>query len=272
MAMATHRHPKQARRRAIFSTETTDARRIVLAKPPTEAFRHPAHTPKLLFNGGPLIDAVNIVSVYWGDQWNTDATLSGYRTGMDQFFDFIVTSPLIDQLKEFDAGSYVIDHGQHSKSVVITSSVPGKSITDTAIQQMLQSSIQSGELPPFDENTLYTIFTPSDTVVQMGGGASCLSFCGYHDAIKGEIFYAVLPWPGCSGCTSLGGDGDSFKALTVVASHEIAEAITDPIPGQGWYDTVHGEIGDICESQGQIKQLGKYTVQLLWSNAQNACV
>jgi hypothetical protein len=271
MAVAAHHHPKQARRRVPLSANTTDARRIVLAKPEAQAFRHAVKPPKLVFNGGPLIDEVNIVSVYWGNQWNTDATLSGYRAGMDQFFDFIVTSPLIDQLKEFNEGGYIIDHGQHSASVVITSSVPAASVTDTVIRQMLQSWIQSGELPPFDANTLYTIFTPSDTIVQMGGGASCLSFCGYHDAIQGEIFYAVLPWPGCSGCTGLGGDGDSFKALTVVASHEIAEAITDPIPGQGWYDPIHGEIGDICEGQGKIKQVGQYTVQLLWSNHQKSC-
>jgi hypothetical protein len=272
MAIAIHHHPKQTRRRVLFSADTTDARRIVLAKTEPQAFRHTVKPPKLLYNGGPLIEEVNIVSVYWGDQWNTNANLSGYRIGMDQFFDFIVTSPLISQLKEYDAGGYVITNGQHSGSFVITSSMPGASVTDTTIQHMLQSWILSEELPPFDGNTLYTIFLPSDTVVLMGGGASCLSFCGYHDAIQGEIFYAVLPWPGCSGCAGLGGDGDSFKALTVVASHEIAEAITDPIPGQGWYDSVHGEIGDICESQGNIKQLGQYTVQLLWSNSQNSCV
>ena len=272
MVIAVHHHPRRTRRRVLFSADTTDARRIVLARPEVHAFRHPAKPPKLLYNGGPLIEEVNIVSVYWGNQWNADAKLSGHRIGMDQFFDFIVTSPLINQFKEYDAGGYVIDTGQHTGSVVITSSTPGASVTDTAIQHMLQSWIQSEELPPFNGNTLYTIFTPSDTIVHMGGGASCLSFCGYHDAIQGEIFYAVLPWPECSGCTSLGGNGDSFKALTVVASHEIAEAITDPIPGQGWYDSAYGEIGDICEGQGKIKQLGQYTVQLLWSNSQNSCV
>lgn len=271
MAIAVHHHPKQTRRRVLFSADTTDARRIVQARPQPQSFRHTARPPKLLFNGGPLIEEVNIVSVYWGAQWNNDPNLRGYKIGMDQFFDYIVTSPLIDQLKEYDAGGYVIDHGQHSQSIVIDSSVPGASVTDTAIQQMLQSWIQSGELPPFDANTLYIFFTPPDTIVHMGGGASCLSFCGYHDAIQGEIFYAVLPWPGCNGCGSLGGDGDAFKALTVVASHEIAEAITDPIPGQGWYDSIHGEIGDICEAQGQIKQLGQYTIQLLWSNGKDAC-
>ena len=51
---------------------------------------------------------------------------------------------------------------------------------------------------------------------------------------------------------------------------ELCEAVTDPIPGQGWYDDVHGEIGDICA--WKTKKLGAYTVQLEWSNNAAACI
>jgi hypothetical protein len=39
---------------------------------------------------------------------------------------------------------------------------------------------------------------------------------------------------------------NAIDALTSTSSHELCEAITDPIPGQGWYDDANGEIGDIC--------------------------
>jgi len=61
-----------------------------------------------------------------------------------------------------------------------------------------------------------------------------------------------------------------LDALTSVCSHELAEAITDPVPGQGWYNDANGEIGDICAWQN--KTLGAYEVQLLWSNRANGCV
>jgi hypothetical protein len=46
-----------------------------------------------------------------------------------------------------------------------------------------------------------------------------------------------------------------IDALTSTSSHELCEAITDPIPGQGWYDDANGEIGDICAWKS--KKLGK---------------
>jgi hypothetical protein len=74
------------------------------------------------------------------------------------------------------------------------------------------------------------------------------------------------------GCASAA-DGTSlsqFDALTTVSSHEVAEAITDPVPGSGWYDDANGEIGDICA--WQTTPLDGYVVQQEWSNAANSCV
>jgi hypothetical protein len=94
-----------------------------------------------------------------------------------------------------------------------------------------------------------------------------MTFCGYHDSINSQIFYAAMPYPGCGGC--LGGLAD-FDALTATSSHELCEAITDAVPGMGWYDDNNGEIGDICA--WKMKQVGGYTVQQEWSNKANNCV
>lgn len=56
----------------------------------------------------------------------------------------------------------------------------------------------------------------------------------------------------------------------MITSHELAEAITDPVPGAGWYDNQFGEIGDFCNIQP--KTLGIYTVQKIWSARANQCV
>jgi hypothetical protein len=142
------------------------------------------------------------------------------------------------------------------------------SVTDEAIQQLLQQEISSNAaFPQPSPNTLYFVFLPSGTTVVQGGSSSCQQFCGYHDAIGDRIFYAVMPFPDCPGC--LGGVAQ-LDTLTSTTSHELCEAITDPIPGQGWYDDINGEIGDICAWKS--KQLGKYAAQLEWSNQSDKCV
>ena len=138
---------------------------------------------------------------------------------------------------------------------------------DSAIQSLLQSEIASGTLPAANANSLYFVFLPPGTTVKQSGAASCKDFCGYHDATSAGTYYAVMPFPGCTGC--LGGIAQ-FEALTSTTSHELCEAITDPVPGQGWYDDNNGEIGDICA--WKTRRLGNYTVQLEWSNSAAACI
>jgi hypothetical protein len=121
---------------------------------------------------------------------------------------------------------------------------PALSITDAAIQVFLGDQLATNpSVPKVGPNSLHFIFLPSGVKVIQGGSQSCQAFCGYHDATPAGVFYAVMPYPDCSGCR---GGAAVFDALTTTVSHELCEAITDPIPGQGWYDDTNGEIGDIC--------------------------
>jgi hypothetical protein len=219
--------------------------------------------PELTYRGGPLLVNVEVVALYWGAQWRDDplATLAGR---MDGFLDFVLTSELIDQLGEYTVAGSAIGHGRRVASSVLDTVPTTTSLSDQQLRDALRAALPS--LPGSNPNRLYSIFLPPNVAVAMGGGRSCQAFCGYHDEIDGEIFYAVLPYPGCSGCV---GDLDEFDALTSTTSHELAEAITDPVPGTGWYDDTHGEVGDICA--WQTKRLGDYVVQLEWSNAAGAC-
>jgi hypothetical protein len=226
-----------------------------------------APPPNLTYRGGPLISAVEVFTVFWGSAWSTPPE-SDLAQSLNGFFDFILTSSLIDQLAEYNVPSYKIGHGKRLGTVTLTSPRLGRSVSDHAIQHMLQHEIASGTaLPPPGPNVLYFVYLPSGVTVSQGGSRSCQAFCGYHNDVNGQIFYAVMPYPGCNGCT---GTLSPLDALTSTSSHELCEAITDAIPGQGWYDDANGEIGDICA--WKTKKIGAYTVQLEWSNASKACV
>jgi len=223
-------------------------------------------SPELTYRNGPLLTNVEVLMIFWGAAWQ-DSANSSLLTHMNDFFDFILTSKLMDQLSEYDVPGKSIGHGVRTGSVVLTNSEPAKTVTDAAIQKLLQSEIASGSLPANTPSSLYFVFLPPGTPVSQGGAKSCETFCGYHDATTNHIFYAVMPYPGCTGCE---GGLAIPDALTSTSSHELCEAITDPVPGTGWYDDANGEIGDICA--WRTKTLGSYTVQLEWSNSADACV
>ena len=247
-----------------------DPIRIVPLHLPSELYRPaegiaPPPSAQLTYRGGPLLEAVKVFTIFLGQAWQT-APNSDLASQINQFFDFVLGGALMDQLAEYNVPGHAIGHGSFIGTVTLTEPAPKSSVTDSVLRQLLQDQIDSGSAPKPDANTLYFLYLPPGTAVVQGGSRSCQAFCGYHDSFGKGIYYAVMPYPNCAGC--LGGM-TSLDALTSTSSHELCEAITDPVPGQGWYDDNHGETGDICA--WQTKKLGKYTVQLEWSNQDGSC-
>lgn len=219
--------------------------------------------PRLTYRGGPLLTSVRVVTVFWGSAWTSEQALVDE---INTFYDTILRSAYLDALTEYSVRGQTIGRGTRAGSAIITASDPGATVADSEIQSFLQDNLGSA-LPEPSTSSLYMVYLPPEIKVTMGGNESCTAFCGYHDSIDKTLFYGVLPYPSCSGC--LGGM-PPLEALTVTSSHELAEAITDPVPGTGWYDDANGEIGDICA--WQTETVGGYTVQKEWSNAKSACV
>jgi hypothetical protein len=220
----------------------------------------------LTYRGGPLIEAAKVFTIFWGQSWMNAPEPKALPTIMNKFFEDILVSSLIDQLSEYNVSGLTIGRGSLIGSKVLPTGAPSASVTDSAIRTALKTWIASRMVSANDSNTIYFIFLEPGMVSVLGGSRSCQSYCGYHNNI-GSIYYAVMPYPGCSGC--LGGL-TLVDALTATSSHELCEAITDSIPGTGWYDDTNGEIGDICA--WQFKQIDGYTVQAEWSNRQKTCI
>jgi len=221
--------------------------------------------PKLTYRGGPLLSAVQVFNIFWGTAWQGEQ--APLVQEINQFFDFVLTSALMDQLSEYSVAGAAIGPGSRTGAVILSTDPPS-TLADADVQQLIQQEITGdAAVPQPAPNSLYFVFLPPGVTITLDGAASCSSFCGYHSDIAGGTYYAVMPYPDCSGCT---GAQSVLDALTSTSSHELCEAITDPVPGQGWYDDQNGEIGDICA--WKTKQLGSYTVQLEWSNSARKCI
>ena len=228
------------------------------------ALAAPASPAHFTYRGGPLLQAAQVFVLFWGTAWQ--GSQAAVVQQVNQFFDFILTSPLIDQLAEYSVAGISIGHGSRTGALILSTDPPA-SIADSDIQTLIQQEIANDSaVPQPTANTLYFVFLPPGVTVSVNNGLSCSTLCGYHSDINGKIFYAVMPYPDCTGCR---GALAVFDSLTAATSHELSEAITDPVPGQGWYDDRNGEIGDICA--WKTKKLGSFTVQLEWSNKAGQC-
>jgi hypothetical protein len=230
-----------------------------------DALAAPVSAAHLTYRGGPLLQAAQVFVFFWGTAW--EGQQAALVQQINQFFDFVLTSVLLDQMAEYSVAGISIGHGSRTGALILSTDPPA-TIADSDIQALIQQEITNDSaVPQPTANTLYFVFLPPGVTVTVDGGTSCSTLCGYHSDINGKIYYAVMPYPDCAGCARANSVAD---ALTVASSHELCEAITDPVPGSGWYDDQNGEIGDICA--WKTKKLGSVMVQLEWSNQAGQCI
>ena len=103
------------------------AKNIVSPKKKPRRIVGAAGLPQLTYRGGRLIQNVEVTTIYWGNAWSNDPI----RAQLDAFFDFIVTSSLIDQLAEYNVPGFTIGHGKHVASLVVPQDPPA-TVDDSA--------------------------------------------------------------------------------------------------------------------------------------------
>lgn len=153
-----------------------------------------------------------------------------------------------------------------------TKGVPS-TISDSQIQSYLAGLFSSRITP--DTHTIYGVYLPPGTTSTIGSSKSCTSYCGYHSVFTyggQQIKYAVFPYLTCSGC-SLSGKS-VLDMLTIVTSHEIREAVTDPGDNgsNAWYDRRGYEADDKCAWHHLYQLASGYWVQPEYSNKNKGCV
>ena len=248
----------------------------------------PAH---VVSQGGRQTGTVYVVPVFWGPNVAPD-TVSNIPTFLR------VLNP--NWMSVLDV-EYLTNSVQDASPVMITPHVALMTASRDQIRSELNWQIMHN--PPYlpsggGNSYLYVVHFPSTTVPVDGttvmtplctplvGGET---ECGYHDAVNGpQLTFAVIPdhvttcanpanWCATSVTTS-------YDAMTVLESHEIAEALTDPDglgqkPGFQVLSPSDScpkmfEIGDICQTQSVhlSNSSGSGWAQAIWSNRANACV
>jgi hypothetical protein len=222
---------------------------------------HPGE-PQIPNHGGVTLHDPVIVTVTWPSD-----SLESYVEAFDDTVGTFAWWPTW-------ANDYGVGPATGGGHVPLTEAAP-PTISDDEIQSWLDAKIQDGTMPAPTDQTIYALYYPSSTTVTIpqneGGGSSCAAFLGYHNSFttsyQGQtlpIAYAVI-----NRC----GDQDS---VTETASHEFAEAATDPHPLTGGlaymitsdspWTVAGGEVGDMCSEVGGVTEQG-YSMTRVWSNS-----
>jgi hypothetical protein len=224
------------------------------------------------YHGGPLLQRVRVVTLFWGPSWKT-SRLPAYFNGF--FRALFADGRFMANLAQYSAGGYQVGNGEFAATATDERTPPAR-VTDAQIQEEIRARVAAGALPKPGADTLYFVFTPPRVVVVDRNGAdSEHDFSGYHDysAVDDGFAYAVTPYDAQLA---------DARLTSLPASHELAEAVTDPQPAPstlGWYDDQNGEIGDIPVSLFAAGQIGpdqfvdvlegadgsRYAVQKEWS-------
>jgi hypothetical protein len=237
---------------------------------PTDEY--PAFTPEmgqLVNNGGAVLASPVIVTVTWPDDPNAEAFEQfGDQVGAGRYWS--------DVTSEYGVGAAVSGAPNH---VRLTEPAPDQ-ITDAQLSAFVAQHVGSadGGWPAPTPGSVYILYLPKSTKLMLqgtSGGACQVGVGGYHDSVAvngAEVAFAIVPQCG------------SLASVTVAASHELAEAATDPYPRRApaWsgFDGQHlaweffqqfqSENGDACEfyrDSAISKTDLPFVVQRQWSNA-----
>jgi hypothetical protein len=237
----------------------------------TPAETYPAFTPavpKLANGGGAILKNPVFVTITWPGDPNADTFEKlGDAIGASAYWKTTVS--------EYGVGIATSGAANH---VRMTSALPA-ALKAADIEALVKANAANGTWPAQTPETLYVMYLPSTTKVDLGDGSAdaCAGGTGgYHDDIKGtanDIPYAVV----------LQCAGQGLDDATVTASHEMGEAATDTLPSTtpayAGVDDAHfawdlmqrfqDENGDMCEMyENYLVHVPEmpYALQRLWSD------
>src|SRR5205823_11587696 len=76
----------------------------------------PVGAPRLTYRGGALLASVQVFLFFWGDAWQQDPQL-GLVQQVNDFFEFVLTSPLMDQMAEYSVQDFTIGPGARTGAI-----------------------------------------------------------------------------------------------------------------------------------------------------------
>jgi hypothetical protein len=225
----------------------------------------------LQYWGGTVLLHPHVYVTYWN--WTSDpASEASY---LESFFRGVGGSTWLNTVTQYNdtRGIFISNPAnQFSGSWSDPTPIPSHPTRAQMAQEAVNTAAHFGN--PVD--AVYFIATPqghSSVDTQSNGELCSLHYFG---TVNPGSFIPVVDFPYPTDRSDCGNPA-SLDKVSIIAGHEYAEAITDPLyQGIAWSATgqQNAEIGDLCAWSTQVVQLGTgaFAVQALWDNSTSGCV
>jgi hypothetical protein len=137
------------------------------------------------------------------------------------------------------------------------------------VRKLIADKLNEGVLHATQNTLLFLILQKGITATFSDGSKSTERFSGYHDVLSyqgTDVAYVVLPSPWDSPAS----DNASFDLFTAAYAHELAEAVTDKVPGKGWISEDGLESADlepgVLAAWGPPNDCSRFVVQAYYTN------
>jgi len=232
--------------------------------------------------GGPKLTNAMIHMIYWGPTWNTQKENDPWsRAQMDSGIITLIQSHYFDTLIQ-----YGIKRPKWSPSIVYTDAPCNNGYTDVQLYAVITDAIAKKLVPgPHDGGVQHGYFVVAEPGKRPGKSMGANVALGWHTALWDEVIKTwgvVVSWIGYF---------PNFYDVLFTITHEICEALTDPVPAEGKlgiYTNDKGpldinfhygaEISDICLGFGggdyhvADGHIGPYVTNGYYSNHDGGCV
>lgn len=233
----------------------------------TTAFARRGHidSPELTYYGGKILENPRFVSIYAGGYWDTQKGRAD-RSWVDQCSASVPKGPHSSVWAE-----YGVNPGAFVGSAVVKMPVGQKFVVDRDIQALVAKALRQSGISKPDGSTVYTVFLPPKVVLQDGDADSRRGLGGFHGsyvdpATRKKVYYAAIVY--ADGANGIPFTQKPVDNITIAASHEWSEAVTDPDVNHGklgWYNRTFGEIGDI-------PVMMRFPLSTLWGRVEGCAV
>jgi len=232
--------------------------------------------------GGPVLEWPRIFLVYWN--WPSDP--AGEKPVLQNFLSGVQGSSWLNTVTQYYDSTDHIHNSDHEFKGTWSDPNPLPSDPSDLTALAAEATRASAHFG-YDKNSVYILAEPSG----YDSGNACNAHHNSTTVTPPYVPYIILRYAS-SACENEvnPGAGGVFDEVTLLAGHELAEAITDPFVQNneaGWADDAdspdfgdYKEVADVCElfpdappyAANVNFSTGTFVVQPLWSNKANGCV